>query len=148
METGTPWDPSTHTQEEIEELKQQLSSRSNLDNVPKELLELLDYTRSLDFNQKPDYDKYLRNINRAAKKLGIDINDNVFDWALLATLIKHYPQVYEDMLIQFYEKHELDQQPIILDKKGGLIYDILSHDKKAEVLERAAKFELSDYWEL
>ena len=91
LDKGTPWDPSTQSDKEVKSLKQDLNRLTRLGDIPSEVFSLLDYTRRLKFEEVPNYQKYVRRFDRAASKLGININDNVFDWALLATLIDKYP---------------------------------------------------------
>ena len=55
----------------------------------------MSYCRNLAFEEKPSY-KYLKRLfTSIAMKEGIDLNDNMYDWAVKALAIKNYPNFYD-----------------------------------------------------
>ena len=49
------------------------------------------YAKGLDFEEAPDYKYMMGLITGLAKKEGIDLEDNLFDWDIKAVTIKKHP---------------------------------------------------------
>ena len=55
----------------------------------------MEYCRSMQFDESPDY-LYLKNLfSKLAHREGIDLFDNMYDWGVRATTIKHFPRFYD-----------------------------------------------------
>jgi hypothetical protein len=55
----------------------------------------MEYCRNLEFTEKPDYLKIKNLFSNLAHREGIDLFDNIYDWTVRATTIKHFPSFYD-----------------------------------------------------
>ena len=58
---------------------------------PIEFTNMLDFTKKLEFEDKPDYEGLLRMVKNLAFKQNIDLNDGLYDWAIRVILLRDYP---------------------------------------------------------
>lgn len=55
----------------------------------------MNYAKNLKFTQEPDYDYMKGLFTGLAKKCGIDLYDNMYDWCVRAVTIKSYSSFYD-----------------------------------------------------
>ena len=113
------------------------TAQSLSEGLSKSLGDFLEYARSLDFSDKPDYEKMTKMLEVASDELKIDLNEQVFDWAIKAVILKEYPELYFKILSKGDGRlagqfEHLDSQLksntyepcCIFDKFGNLVIEI------------------------
>jgi len=75
----------------VKESKLTSSSAEICQGCPIELEKMLEFTKKLEFEDKPDYEGLLRMVKNLAIREKIDLNDGVYDWGVRAILLRDYP---------------------------------------------------------
>ena len=80
MKGKFPW--SGRDKEETKEKKMNISLEELCSGLPDEFKEFIEYSRKLEFSEKPDYEYLNSLLLRAAEKNNIDINSVKYDWEI------------------------------------------------------------------
>ena len=95
-----PWqnvkcDSDDKMYKQIKDVKQTMTVSDLCAECPLEFEYYMEYCRSMQFEESPDY-LYLKNLfSNLAHREGIDLFDNVYDWGVRATTIKQFPTFYD-----------------------------------------------------
>ena len=67
-------------------------------------------------------------LSEAAEEIGVDLDDDIYDWSVKATLVKEYPILYQLALSKQYnkEKRRIDNEWFV-DKATGLLLKGVPH---------------------
>ena len=90
------------------------------------------------FHQKPDYDHLINLLRHAALNLDINLEDNLYDWGILATA-------------QFFTPTSLKTRFIghrhikVVDEKGQIDLPDISRQSINKILQNASMFQLTEY---
>ena len=64
-------------------------------DCPEEFHEYMRYTRSLKFEETPNYDYMLNLVSSLAKKKNINLHDDIYDWNVRAVCIEKHPGFFD-----------------------------------------------------
>ena len=118
---GLPWNP-TDGEDVVLEQKESIHEVDLCEGLPMEMAIFLKYIKSLDYSQEPDYDFLHSQLDQAAFKLGIQLNDSMYDWTQKAILMQKYPASYSKILAKTYDfKSNCFIRQRIIDQKGCFI---------------------------
>lgn len=96
-----PCDSDDRQYQDIMHLKESVPTRELCEWCPEEFCEFIEYSKDLEFDQRPDY-KYLKGLfEQIAQREGFDIFDRVYDWCVKAVTMKHFPNYYD-----FLDSHD------------------------------------------
>lgn len=119
---GLPWGPK-FSSSKVLRLKRQTPISQLCKDVPEQLGKLLQYARELNFQESPDYHKITELLKEAGSLLcedtDISLDDGLYDWSILATLVVHYPYYYKDLLTKYYNNNGGNLQKRMLFRENG-----------------------------
>ena len=55
----------------------------------------MDYTKNLQFEEKPNYAYMMKLFTDLAARENIDLNDNIYDWTVRAATLKGHNQFFD-----------------------------------------------------
>ena len=62
---------------------------------PQEFRQYMDYTKNLQFEEKPNYAYMMKLFTDLAAREGIDLNDNMYDWSVRAVTLKSHSNFFD-----------------------------------------------------
>jgi ketol-acid reductoisomerase len=62
---------------------------------PQEFRQYMDYTKNLQFEEKPNYAYMLKLFTDLAAREGIDLTDNMYDWSVRAVTLKSHSNFFD-----------------------------------------------------
>ena len=78
--------------EKIKEKKVNISLEELCQDCPQEIKAFMKYCRELKFEQDPDYSQMKKLFVQMADRLGFDLFDNLWDWAVKGEAIRSHPE--------------------------------------------------------
>ena len=88
--------------EDILHLKKTISPEKICRECPQEFAVLLSYSKTLEFEEKPEYNMMIRMLENLARDRGINLDDKIYDWSIRSVIMQDYPDFYDFLDDTYY----------------------------------------------